>query len=57
VAKLKRETIICNTNTLFQNKLSEVLYEDSPMMMSKGLCFTDENKALINLLKDHNQKF
>lgn len=55
IANLKRETIICTTHTLFQNKLSEVLYEDSGMV-SKSLKFFDDIKSVIDVLQDHNKK-
>jgi hypothetical protein len=55
IASLKRETIVCNTQTQFQNKLSEVLYEDSGLV-SKGYKFTDENKSVIDTLQENHQK-
>lgn len=47
---LKRETIIRSTHTMFQNKLSEVLYEDS-LSSQKNFNFCDENKGLIDGLQ------
>lgn len=50
LTKLKRETIIRSTQTMFQNKLSEVLYEDS-LSSQKNFNFCDENKDLIDGLQ------
>lgn len=50
LTKLKRETIIRSTQTMFQNKLSEVLYEDS-LSSQKNFNFCDENKSLIDGLQ------
>lgn len=55
IANLKRETIICTTHSLFQNKLSEVLYEDSGMV-SKGLSFADETKSVIDALNEQEKR-
>lgn len=55
IASLKRETIICTTRTLFQTKLSEVLYEDSPSI-SQSKIFGDEYKATIDELKGKEQE-
>ena len=50
MSTLKRENIMCQTNTLFQEKLSDVLYEDSPNLTS-GRSFSDKYKAIIDELK------
>jgi hypothetical protein len=53
---LKKETIRCNTQSLFQNKLSEVLYEDTT---SLGIAFKmfDESKEVIDIFKDYEKQF
>jgi len=48
---LKRETISQNTRSVFQNKLSEVLYEDT-VPQTKKFNLVDENKALIDKLQE-----
>ena len=48
---LKRETISQNTRSVFQNKLSEVLYEDT-VPPTKKFNLVDENKALIDKLQE-----
>lgn len=54
--KLKRETVICHTNTLFQNKLSEVLYEGSEQgVIGIGLEDGDFAKTLIDTLMSKYQ--
>jgi hypothetical protein len=53
--KLKRETIICNTQTLFQNKLSEVLFEDG-MHMGNGFTFEDFNKKIMEQLLEREEE-
>lgn len=50
MATLKRETIISSTQTIFQTKLSEVLYEDSTCV-SKGRPLIDEFKDVIDGLR------
>ena len=50
MSTLKRENIMCNTHTLFQEKLSDVLYEESPNLTS-GRIFSDQYKAIIDELK------
>ncbi|RZK02277.1 MAG: hypothetical protein EOO43_23465 [Flavobacterium sp.] len=46
---LKRETFVRNTQTTFQNKLSEVLYEDC-IFTPKKLNFVENSKAVIDRL-------
>ena len=53
--KLKRETVNCNTQTLFQTKLSEVLYEDSEVTPNKK-SFYDFNSQFLNQLEDIEKK-
>jgi hypothetical protein len=53
--KLKRETVNCNTQTLFQTKLSEVLYEDSEVTSNKK-SFYDFNSQFLNQLEDIEKK-
>lgn len=53
---LKRETITCATQTLFQSKLSEVLYEDSNIN-SKKTNYLNTSSWLIDELKRHEKKF
>lgn len=55
LANLKRETILCSAQTIFQNKLSEVLYEDSGMVVKK-LAFPSLSEDLINELKNLEDK-
>jgi len=55
LANLKRETILCSAQTIFQNKLSEVLYEDSGMVVKK-LAFPSLSEELINELKNLEDK-
>jgi len=50
VASLKRETFAKNTQTAFQNKLSEVLYEDC-IFSPKKLNFIQNSKAIIDKLE------
>lgn len=58
IPKLKRETIICTTQTLFQTKLSEVLYEDTGMLSNGlSLSLSDPYKMIIDSLKDHEKRF
>jgi len=55
MATLKRETIIASTQTIFQTKLSEVLYEDSTCV-SKGRPLIDEFKDVIDGLKENEKE-
>ena len=55
LANLKRETILCSAQTIFQNKLSEVLYEDSGMVVKK-LAFPSLSEELINELQNLEDK-
>ena len=55
MATLKRETIIASTQTIFQTKLSEVLYEDSTCV-SKGRPLIDEYKDVIDGLKENEKE-
>lgn len=55
MANLKRETIFCNTQTLFQTKLSEVLYEDSGLVAKKK-SFFDANRTFIDGLKCYDKQ-
>jgi hypothetical protein len=55
MTKLKRETMVQSTRTLFQNHLSEVLYEDF-YSSSKNFNFFDDNKTLIDELLQHEEK-
>jgi len=55
MATLKRETIISSTQTIFQTKLSEVLYEDSTCV-SKGRPLIDEFKDVIDGLKENENE-
>lgn len=50
LAALKRETVVRNTQTLFQTKLSEVLYEDTSCL-NQNITFPDCYKATIDQLK------
>jgi len=54
VTSLKRETFAKNTQTAFQNKLSEVLYEDC-IFSPKKLNFVQNSKAIIDKL-EFNEK-
>jgi len=49
LASLKRETFVKSTQTAFQNKLSEVLYEDC-LFQAKKLNFIESSKAVIDKL-------
>jgi len=53
--KLKRETVSCNAQTLFQTKLSEVLYEESEVTPNKK-SFYDFNSQFLNQLEDIETK-
>ena len=55
MTNLKRETIMCVTQTLFQAKLSEVLYEDSSSI-GKKTAFFDSNQNLIDGLQFQQKK-
>jgi len=55
MANLKRETLTCTTQTLFQAKLSEVLYEDTGMI-SKNRTFFNPNRSLIDGLQQIEKK-
>jgi len=55
LANLKRETILCSAQTIFQNKLSEVLYEDSGMVVMKSN-FPSESEDFINELYNFEEK-
>lgn len=55
MANLKRETLTCTTQTLFQAKLSEVLYEDTGMI-SKNRTFFNPNRSLIDGLSNIEKK-
>ncbi len=52
---LKRETWVQDTRSLFQNKLSEVLYEET-VASKRKFNFLDENKALIDTLQEMQDK-
>lgn len=55
VANLKRETLSCTAQTLFQTKLAEVLYEESGMI-SKNRTFFNPNRSLIDSLQQIEKK-
>jgi len=51
LTKLKRETVNCNTETLFQTKLSEVLYEDNDLSPKKSSFFDNQFLTQLNNLE------
>jgi hypothetical protein len=55
VANLKRETLTCTTQTIFQAKLAEVLYEETGMI-SKNRTFFNPNRSLIDGLQQIEKK-
>jgi len=57
IPKLKRENVICNTKSMFQNKLSEVLYEDQDCRFGNGLFGVDSVKQTIDSLKENESTF
>ena len=57
IPKLKRETVICKTKTMFQNKLSEVLYEDGYNVFGNNMFCYDSVKEVIDGLKEHESSF
>jgi hypothetical protein len=57
IPKLKRENVICSTKSMFQNKLSEVLYEDEENRYGKNIFCYDTIKQIIDQLKKHESTF
>jgi len=51
LTNLKRETVNCNPETLFQTKLSEVLYEDDNNIPKKTCFFTNQFFNQLNNLE------
>ena len=54
--RLKRETIICNTKTIFQNKLSEVLFEDTMQLGGMNMLMNTLEKQIIDLLQNREHE-
>lgn len=53
--KLKRESIICITRTLYQDKLSQVLYEDADKDLDES-CIDPLVQAAVTELKEKETK-